>query len=155
MSVQGVSASTNPYLSNLQSSSSTLGSAFQSLAAALQSGDLKSAQNAFSQIQSLMQNSQSSQGTTTQQANGQQNQFSTDFAALGKALQSGDVSGAQTALKKLQQDMQSSSSTTKTHHHHHHHHGGEAPSQATASSSAVNSTAGSTDSTGTNINTLL
>ncbi len=155
MAVQGVSAGTNPYLSNLQSSSSTLATAFQNLTAALQSGNLNSAQNAFSQIQSLMQNSQSSQGATTQQASGQQSQFSADFAALGKALQSGDVSGAQAAFKQLQQDMQSASSTTKTHHHHHHHHGGGAPSQATASTSAVNSTAGSTDSTGTNINTLL
>lgn len=152
MSVQGVSASTNPYLSNLQSSSSTIASAFQNLATALQSGDLKSAQSAYSQIQSLMQNAQSSQATTGQQASGQQSQFSTDFAALGKALQSGDMSAAQDALKKLGQDMQS---TGKAHHHHHHHPGGGAPSQATASSTAVTSTAGTTDSSGNNVNTLL
>jgi len=126
-----------------------MGSDFQSLAAALQSGNLQSAQSAFSQIQSLMQ---ASQGTTGQQASGQQSQFSTDFAALGKALQSGDLSGAQAALKKLAQDMQSTSKT----HRHHHHHGGGAPSQSTtASTTGVTAPIGSTGSSGSNVNVLV
>ena len=79
MSVQGISSDTNPYLSTQQSTISTVGSEFKNLVAAIQSGDLKSAQNAFSQIQSLMQ---SSQGTTAQQSGGQQSQFSADFAAI-------------------------------------------------------------------------
>lgn len=89
MSVQGVSAGTNPYLSNLQSSSSTIASAFQNLATALQSGDLKSAQSAYSQIQSLMQNAQISQATTGQQASGQQSQFSTGFCRIGEGASVG------------------------------------------------------------------
>ena len=148
MSVQGISSYTNPYVSSTQSSSSTMSSDFSNLVTAIQSGDLKSAQNAFSQIQSLMQ---SSQGATTQQTSGQQSQFSADFAALGKALQSGDVSGAQDALKKLGQDLQS---TGKAHHHHHHHGGGE-PSQSTASTTGVTAPIGSTSSSGSNVNLLV
>ncbi len=149
MSVQGISANANPYLSSTQSSSSNIGSDFQSLAAALQSGNLQSAQSAFSQIQSLMQ---ASQGTTGQQASVQQSQFGKDFAALGKALQSGDLNGAQAALKKLAQDMQSTSKT----HRHHHHHGGGAPSQSTtASTTGITAPIGSTSSSGSNVNVLV
>ncbi len=150
MSVQGISSYTNPYVSSTQSSSSTMSSDFSNLVTAIQSGDLKSAQNAFSQIQSLMQ---SSQGTTTQQTNGQQSQLSSDFAALGKALQSGDISGAQDALKKLGQDMQTQS--TGKAHHHHHHHGGGTSSQSTASTTGVTAPIGSTSSSGSNVNVLV
>jgi len=50
---------------------------------------------------------------------------------LGKALQSGDIGGAQDALKKLGQGLQSSNSTAKAHHHHYDH-GGKPPSDAAA-----------------------
>lgn len=151
VSVQGISANAILYPSSMQIGSSAIGSEFSDLANALQSGDLKSAQNAFSQIESLMKNIQSSQGATAQQASGKHSQLSADFDALGKALQSGDMNAAQAAFKKLGQDMQS---TGKAHHHH----GGGGPSQATTPSTTISSTTSSTgngDSSGTNINVLL
>jgi DNA-binding FadR family transcriptional regulator len=157
MSVQGVSSSTNPYLSNVQSNTATLSSEFKSLVTAIQSGDLKSAQNAFSQIQSLMKSSQSAQAVTAVQPSTQQSELNADFTALGNALQSGDLNGAQDALKKLGQDVQSTSSTGKAHHHHHHH-GGKSPSDAIASSTTVSSAAaanGSAGSSGNNLNILV
>jgi hypothetical protein len=150
MSVQGISSITNPYLPNVQNSSSTLGNDIKNLVTAIQSGDLKSAQNAFSQIQGVMQTSQE---TTAEQSGGQQSQFNADFAALGNALQSGDISGAQDALKKLGQDLQPQS--TGKAHHHHHHHGGGAPSQSTASTTGVTAPIGSASSSGSNVNVLV
>jgi len=146
MSVQSVSSSTNPYLSATQASSSNLRSDFNNLITAIQSGDLKSAQSDFSQIQSAMQSVQG-----TQQNGSQQSQFSTDLAALGSALQSGNVSGAQDALKKLGQDMQSAGKAR----HHHHHHGGAAPSSTTASTNGVTAPLDSSSSTGSSVNLLV
>jgi len=118
MAIQGISANTDPYLPSTQSNTSALSSEFKSLVNALQSGDLKSAQDAFSQIQS-------SQGTSGIGASGTQSQISSDFDALGKALQSGNADAAKDALNKLTQDMQS---TGKVHHHHHH--GGKPPTRS-------------------------
>lgn len=149
MSIQSVSATTNPYLAQMQSSSSAMGSEFKSLANALQSGDLKSAQDAYLQIQSSMQNSQAAAQTS-----GIQNQVSSDFDTLGKALQSGDLNAAKDALTKLGQDMQSAGKA----HHHHHHHGGKAPSQAVAPSTTASSTTdtdGNSDSGANKVNVLL
>jgi len=153
MSVQGVSANTNPYLSNLQGGYSSAGSAFKNLVTALQSGDLTGAQNPYSALQSIFQSNAGTKTASLTSSNGEQNQVSTDFAALGKALQSGNISAAQDAMKKLAQDMQSSQRT-----HHHHHHGTHAASDATAPSSTstdVTATSGSTGSAGTYIDTLL
>jgi ribosomal protein S20 len=79
---------------------------------ALQSGDLKKAQDAFAKLQQDMQAvrgphrhrhhhkvSSSNQGVG-------QNTVATDFQTLGQALQSGDLSGAQKAFTQLQQDAQ-------------------------------------------------
>jgi len=154
MSVQGVSGTTNPYLSNVQGGYSGAGSAFKNLVSALQSGDLTGAQNAYSALQSVFQANGVAQRTSSTSSNGEQSQVSTDFAALGKALQSGNISAAQDAMKKLAQDMQSS----RRAHHHHHHHGTRAASDTTASSSTstdVTATSGSTGSAGTSIDTLL
>jgi hypothetical protein len=46
--------------------------------------------------------------------------MSTDLQAVGKALQSGDVQGARSALDKLRQDMRGAMGG----HHRHGHHGG-------------------------------
>ena len=148
MSVQGISSSSSLFTPNAKNNSSSIGSDVKNLVTAIQSGDLKGAQNAFSQIQNLMQ---SSQGTPVQQTNGQQSQLSADLAAVGSALQAGDINGAQDALKKLGQDMQS---TAKTHYHHHHHGGGD-QTQAAASTTGVTAPIGSTSSSGSNVNVLV
>jgi soluble cytochrome b562 len=75
---------------------------FQQLGSALQSGDLASAQAAYSSLQQLVPpnvasgNSSSSPGTNT--IRGQ-------FAAIGQALQSGNLSQAQGALTQLATDV--------------------------------------------------
>jgi hypothetical protein len=102
---------------------------------------------------SLLKNSQSTQTVTAVQPSTQQNQLDADFTALGNALQSGDMSGAQDALKKLGQDLESPNSTTKAHHHHHHH-GGKPPSEATASSTSVSGATATSGSSSSNTNNL-
>jgi len=154
MSLQGISAITNPYLYKTQSGPSAMGSEFKNLASALQSGDLADAQDAFSQIQSLIKNMQNTQGAAGSQAAGIQNLFEADFDALGKALQSGDVKTAQDAFKKLQQDMQSAGKA----HHRHHHHGGNASSLTVTSTTTVSGTTDSNqniNSSGKGVNVLL
>ena len=92
---------------------------------ALKSGDLSGAQKAFATLQQDMQQAQQTQGGGQQahkthhhhhhHGGGAQNAQSstsnpfTDLAAIGSALQSGDLSGAQKAFATLQQDMGNSS----------------------------------------------
>ncbi|WP_162232258.1 hypothetical protein [Methylogaea oryzae] len=96
---------------------------FNQLASALQSGDLKSAQQAFS---TLTPNSTAATDPNS------------PLAKLGKALQSGDINAAQQAF-----------STLRSGGRHHHHH--QQPSDTSASVS-TNTAAGTTDTVGTKIN---
>jgi hypothetical protein len=144
MSISGISASTDPYQAyqaNGQNNLKQFRQDFQDLASALQSGDLAGAQKAFAGLQQLMPNpSAGNQTSTDQQGNGQ-NPFAADFSAFGKALQSAspnNLSDAQAAFAKLQQDMQS----VKGHHHHHHH-----PKTSVDTQSITPTTAGVTDGT--------
>jgi hypothetical protein len=79
---------------------------------ALQSGDLKKAQDAFAKLQLDMQAVQGPHHhrhhhkvSASDQGSGQ-NTVATDFQTLGQALQSGDLSGAQKAFAQLRQDAQ-------------------------------------------------
>jgi len=120
---------------------------FQSLAKALQSGDLSGAQQAFQALQQLRSNASVSPTGQTGQAKSSSNPLSTDVSALGSALQSGDLSGAQAAFSKLQQDMQA---LAATHHRHHHHHAGSATqSDATQSAPVAGVASTPLDGTGT------
>jgi thioredoxin-like negative regulator of GroEL len=91
--------------------SAAIRGAFGQLTSALQSGDLSSAQSAY---------------TTLSQAAGSDpnNPLSSALQQIGTALQSGDLGQAQQALSQLQQQMQAS------HGHHHHHGGGGGKTQA-------------------------
>jgi len=97
------------------------------LQTALQSGDLSGAQKAFAALQSDMQQMRQTQGGQQAQkthhhhhhhGGGAQNAQNTtsnpfsDLAAVGSALQNGDLSGAQKAFATLQQDMGTSSGST-------------------------------------------
>ena len=96
---------------------------------ALKSGDLSGAQKAFATLQQDMQQARQTQGGQQTQkthhhhhhhgsgAQSAQNTTSnplTDLAAIGSALQSGDLSGAQKAFATLQQDMGNSSGQSTT-----------------------------------------
>ncbi len=141
MSVSGVSNTSFYQTNSAQTNFQQIRDSFQQLGQALQSGDLTAAQQAFAALQQLMPNlSAGSQTQTGQQGSGQ-NQFATDLSALSQALQSGDLTKAQDAFAKLQQDMQS------VHKRHHHHSSG-------ASQDSASSANNSSISNGTVTNTI-
>lgn len=84
---------------------------FQQLTQALQSGNLTTAQQAFSGL------SNSTTGSGLQSL-----QLTQDLNALGSALQSGNLTGARNAYSSVQQSLQNSSPIAA--HHHRPHHGG-------------------------------
>jgi DNA-binding FadR family transcriptional regulator len=127
---------------------------FKQLASALQSGDLAGAQKAYSALQQLQQSSQSGgQSSSQQQANSGNNPIQNDFAALGKALSSGDLTGAQTAFSQLQSDLKAafqsgaSGGVQSAHHGHRHRHASSASdSDSDSGATDQTTTASSTDS---------
>lgn len=133
MTISGVSSSNSIYQTGLTSQMAQRQQDFQSLANALQSGNLADAQKAFAQLQS-----DGLKTGQTQSSNSQSNSQSSPLQALATALQNGDLSGAQQAFSQLQQGMNA--------HHHHHHHQGAGSSQ-TNSTSQVTSSTGTGDST--------
>ena len=97
---------------------------FQKLQAALKSGDLKAAQDAYAKLkQDLPGSSNSSKNTGTQ--------LGKDLDSIGSALQSGDLSGAQKAFTSLQQDIESARA------HHHHDQDGDADDSASTTASVI------------------
>lgn len=103
---------------------STIDNDLSVIGAALQKGDITGAQNAFQTLQKDMQQMRQAQGG--QQARGAQhhrhhhhggsaqnstsNPF-TDLSAIGSALQSNDLSGAQNVFATLMKDLQNSLAT--------------------------------------------
>jgi hypothetical protein len=87
------------------------------LGSALDSGKLSDAQNAFATLMQDLQQAQKTHhhhhhhgGSTEDTQNTTSSPF-TDLAALGKALQSGDLSDAQNGFATLMQDLQNMIST--------------------------------------------
>lgn len=88
--------STNASSTELQTYFQTRSADLQQLAKALQTGDLASAQQEFSAIQTLGQSGPFANGTPFKVTQREQ-----DFEAIGQALQSGDLAGAQKAFTQL------------------------------------------------------
>jgi len=82
---------------------------FSTLKTDLSSGNLTTAQQAYTTLTQDLQNVQQTQGT--QQAGGS-SQIATDLAAVGTALQSGNITSAQSAFATLMQDLGSSTAAT-------------------------------------------
>jgi hypothetical protein len=101
---------------------------FSQLTSALQSGDLSSAQSAYTTLSS----SPLAQGN---------NPFAQAIQQIGQYLKDGDVADAQKALAALQQQMQ-------THGHHHHHGGAQGASDASNTSSTGNANPADPDNDG-------
>lgn len=138
MSISGIPSNSNAYSSSTNSRNA-FRTDFGALANALNAGDLSGAQAAFSALQSLQPGRFAAATTPSTATNGAQSAnaaspIGTDIGALAKALQSGDLSGAQAAFKKVQQDMSSAHRG-----HHHHHHKPVASPDSTTSSSATSS----------------
>ena len=113
----------------------------QALATALQSGDLAGAQKEFSDFQQLLTGGPagpqgSSGGTTPTGASS----LSVDLQAVGSALQSGDLTGAQKAFASLQQAI---GKMRSRHHHHHHHSDSSLAAGSVAASSGASAPDGS------------
>jgi hypothetical protein len=146
MSSLSINSVTNPYQTYGQNSSSQNQSNFQSLANALQSGNLSAAQSAFTSLEQTFQNQNSQQP-------GQSNPVSNDIQSLSSALNSGNLTSAQQAFAQLQKDMQTQQASG---HHHHHHGGGGSQGQAIQSlvSSLSSSSSAGSSSSSTTGNTL-
>ncbi len=95
MSTAAVS-STSIY-QELQSYFQQRGSDQKALGQAIQSGDLQTAQQEYTAIQTLAQNGPFASGDAYKNSTREQ-----DFNAIGQALQSGDLQGAQQAFSQLQ-----------------------------------------------------
>ena len=139
MNVSGVKSAPAPWQTFAQSGTHQRAQDFQSLRSALKSGDLTGAQQAFANMQKDLQASSQTASTTTSPTSQTlpSSKVSMDFQALQSVLQSGDLSGAQAAFAKLQQDLQSSGATKGAHRHHHHQHGSEGEAGTTQASSGA------------------
>jgi hypothetical protein len=89
--------------------------AFRTLQNSLASGDLNGAKAAFQTVQKLNQNSATASGSSLSSSS----QLSTDLAALGRALNSGDLpsgalSTAQSAFATVQGDLKNVPSPSQT-----------------------------------------
>jgi hypothetical protein len=94
-----------------QNTSSPIGQDFNSLSQALQSGNLAQAQQAFTTTQTDLQNvgqghHHHHHGGGGSSSSSQDSAISQDFTQLGQALQSGDLSSAQSLFSSLQNDLQ-------------------------------------------------
>ncbi len=131
MTVSGVCASTNSYQATIQSNVKQRQQDFQSLADALQAGNLQGAQHAFAALQKdRSSRAQVASVTGTPQA-GQSSPIRQDVQALQSALQSNDLAGAQKVLTTFQQDLQH---VGQAHHHRPHHGGGQGGTPQTLAS---------------------
>jgi outer membrane protein assembly factor BamD (BamD/ComL family) len=110
MSVSAISSSGGFSPVDWQTKAQQIKADFQSLAQALQSGDLKGAQQAFATLQKDSP-AKSSTATTSSTSSTNPNDL---MNTLSQALQSGNLSAAQQAFAQLQQ---------AAHHGHHRHHG--------------------------------
>ena len=163
MSISSISSNSDYYQSSAINGSSSLRQQgqqdFKSLMDSLQSGDLSGAQSAFASLLQLLPNlssavnSQTQSSATSSQASSSNgtNSITNDLSALGQALQSSDLTGAQNDFSKLMQDMQAIKAIGGGHHHHHHK--ASASSQDATSASATGSTIG-TNSIATDLNAL-
>jgi hypothetical protein len=84
--------------------------AWQSLQQSLASGNLTAAQSAFNTYQQLNQSSSTASGSSSSSSS----QLSTDMTALGGAIGSGDLSTAQSAIAKVQNDLKTTPSQAVT-----------------------------------------
>ena len=138
MSVSSVSSDPTVYQNSASRPFQQVRKDFAALGKALNSGSsdaLTTAQSAFQKLQSDLLQMQQVQQTQSGQQTGANSQFSTDLAALEKAVQSGDLSGAQKAFAALQSDLPGAAGAADPERsadpecskaHHPHHHGGSA-----------------------------
>jgi len=143
-SISNVSSTINPYQTQPQNNFAQMAQAFKAIGSALQSGNLSSAQSALATFQQALGGSassssaSSSSSSSTNQPFGSNSQANTAYQSLISSLQSGNVSGAQSAYNNLQDGLKSSNQPAQAQRAHHHHGSGT----ATDASSAAAATSG-------------
>jgi hypothetical protein len=133
MSVSSIAANSDP-ISQIVSTRKQRQQDFQELANALKTGDLSSAQQAFSALQQLSPQPAAAGQTKTGQQASAGDSVTADISALGQALQAGDLTTAQTDFSQLQKDIEA---LGQKHHHHHHKSSASADTSTTASTSST------------------
>jgi hypothetical protein len=136
-SISSVSSNSDASQADSLTNFQQIKSDFQTLASAIQSGNISSAQQAYAALQkdapALFQGA-SSQG-------GSSDPLASALSSLGTALQSGSITSAQQALAALQQTVQG-------HHHHHHKAGQEQTPAVTVGSGEAQASASGTSNSG-------
>lgn len=120
MSVSAVSSVQPPFQPSPQDTA--FRSALTQLTSAIGSGDLATAQKAYSTLTTLQQNAGPPPGAPAGGPGAGQDPFSQLLTKIGGDLASGNISGAQGDLAEFQK--------TAAAHHHRHHGGGGAPPAA-------------------------
>jgi len=132
VSISAVSGGPPPFQPNPQDAA--FGSAIQQLTSAISSGDLATAQKAYSTLTTLQQSSGQTSGP-----GGSDNPFNQLLTKIGGDLAAGNISGAQG-------DLESFKKTAAGHHHHHHGGGAGAGQTPPASTAAATTSTSSTNS---------
>jgi hypothetical protein len=147
VSISAVSSTSGLSQTDSQSSVNLLRQTFEQLASSLQSGNLTGAQKALSDLESLIQSNQSSSQTLIVHSTSTRNStIQNDVAALGQALNFGDLSAAQSDFSRLVKDLQPAGQdvapgqSVGSARHHGHHHGPEA-SDSDSSTTTTETTA--------------
>jgi hypothetical protein len=156
MSISGISSASNAALLQMfQQRNQDLAS----LEAAVQSGNITTAQQSLTALQQDTQTIQSTLDPSSNQSTGgqgsgssAQSAFASDLTALLQAVQSGDTATAQQDATAVQNDLQNAGSqqapAANSGHHHHHHHMAQATDSTSGSSSTTTSgTSSSTEAT--------
>lgn len=154
--ISSLNSTANPVQTTSQGGIAQVAQNFQAIGAALQSGDVATAQSALTSFQKALQgSSQSNSQTSSSQPFGKNSQANTDYQKLTSALQSGNLSTAQQAYASLQNDLKSTAATKSAHKGHHHHHSSNATSSTTPTTPATSSsTTSSTVGAGNSLNVV-
>ena len=169
MSVSSISSNISQYQANVQNIYQREQQNISNLGNALQSGNLSSAQQAFSAFEQILNSGQTgnqAQNTPLTPVTTSNNPVSADLTVLGNALQSQNTTSAQTAFNQVLQDLEGTQNTLKGHHHNHHHYNNVISQIQTSNvsnpvvntsnganqSSGINNSSGSSVNVGSNIN---
>jgi hypothetical protein len=143
--ITGVGPAANPYPITNQGGFDLIVDDFNSIGAALQVGDVSSAQTALVAFQQGLQNNPL---TSAIQSFGGNSQANTDYQSLVGALQMGNLSNAERAFASLQADLQSAQTPTNTGHGNPHFHHGSGGASASTLIHSLTTNATSTSPSG-------
>lgn len=142
MTINNVNLTQGINQASLRSTSKQVRQDFDELFQAMQANNVAGAQQAYGALQQLLpqNNAATPAATGSPDTAPAASTVAADWASLGQALQSGNMSTAQDAFTKLQSDA----ATAAQGQHRHHHHGGVEKAQAVYSAIQSGDAAGGT-----------